>query len=570
MNGPGPAPSPWLAALGQGLGIAPTAPPAPVDYAAQAGQALGMGPPQAAPAPVMLGGRPLPPDAPPAGPPPPPGAQIPLDGGMSKMPPPEPSRTEAPPPPPAARPTGPQFSLMRSGAAGMVNVPAREEEHRGPSLLRAQDEAAEAVRVAVDAVNERSSTTAAVEFAQTLENQRKAQAREDAMNYSANERQDELEQRQNDFDQSVQALSKMSVDPDRFWASRSTGQKVAGVVSLFLGGFLQGMRGGPNAGLDMLNQYIDRDIEAQKFAYGAARDTAQQQQTAFGMAMQKYQNVDAAKAAARAAALDSVQAQLGQQAALWKSTDAANRAQMAMAELAQLRMQQVQQGVAFMPARQVAVGPTWKDEDGLTYTEAQARDVKKEFRGQVHDLNKGAQGIGGDILKEGYKAQAAAASKEDEGTRQIATALQGANVPATRALAEHALKALNESEGGRLEQVGRKVGDLVLGNQGGNMVMSQSANAREQAYNDFMNAAMKATFGNVTASEEMRAIKSYGSTGDPEARRRSIAAALVVLNEVEKTAKAGASPKAQAEFDRRRAIAEGGPPAAPKGATKGW
>lgn len=422
MNGPGPAPSPWLAALGQGLGIAPTAPPAPVDYAAQAGQALGMGPPQAAPAPVTLGGRPLPPDAPAAGPPPPPGAQIPLDGGMSKMPPPEPARSEAPPPPPAARPTGPQFPLMRSGAAGVVNVPAKETEMRGPTLLRAQDDAAEAVRGAVDAVNERSATTAAVEFAQTLDQQRRAQAREDAMNYSANERQDELEQRQNDFDQSVQALSKMSVDPDRFWASRSTGQKVAGVVSLFLGGFLQGMRGGPNAGLDMLNQYIDRDIEAQKFAYGAARDTAQQQQTAFGMAMQKYGNVDAAKAAARAAALDSVQAQLGQQAAMWKSADAANRAQMAMAELAQLRMQQIQQGVAFMPARQVAVGPTWTDPNtGLSYNDAQAREFAKEVRGQEHDLNKGAQGIGGDILKEGYKAQAAAAAKGVEHQVQLPT-----------------------------------------------------------------------------------------------------------------------------------------------------
>lgn len=54
-----------------------------------------------------------------------------------------------------------------------------------------------------------------------------------------------------------------SVDPGRFWASRTTGQKIAGIIGLALGSIGAG-NDGVNRAAGLLNQAIDRDLEAQK------------------------------------------------------------------------------------------------------------------------------------------------------------------------------------------------------------------------------------------------------------------------------------------------------------------
>jgi hypothetical protein len=112
----------------------------------------------------------------------------------------------------------------------------------------------------------------------------------------------------------------------------------------------------------------------------AARDTASQKQTAFAMAMQKFNSVDAARSLARAAALDAVQAQLGQAKAVYAGTEAANRADMAIAQIEVDKMNQIAQGVRFIPQQQVAVGAWVDPETGLTYNDAQAREVAAKLR----------------------------------------------------------------------------------------------------------------------------------------------------------------------------------------------
>ncbi len=59
-------------------------------------------------------------------------------------------------------------------------------------------------------------------------------------------------------------LGATKVDPDRWWGSRNTGQKIAGILAAVLGGLVSGRTGGPNQGLQMIQQAIDRDIDAQK------------------------------------------------------------------------------------------------------------------------------------------------------------------------------------------------------------------------------------------------------------------------------------------------------------------
>ena len=55
-----------------------------------------------------------------------------------------------------------------------------------------------------------------------------------------------------------------SIDPDRFWNDKSTGQKVMATIGLILGGIGSGLTGQPNAALQVLQNQIDKDIESQK------------------------------------------------------------------------------------------------------------------------------------------------------------------------------------------------------------------------------------------------------------------------------------------------------------------
>lgn len=377
---------------GNGFGPSP-------DYLAMIGQTLGGAPPTG---PVMLG-------APPVAPPP-------VDPGFSAAPPPPPppmnlASTPAPLPPPlppvVATPPGPSAPrpfLQQVGAAGIVNQPAKETELRGPQLKAAQAQGDAAQVRAIDDVSARNKETAFHEYLAAQHAVDQAAIREDAANAAMAQRAQEMQQRQADFDESSKALAKQSVDPGRYWANAGTGQKVAALISAALGGFVQGIRGGNNVGLDMINTAIERDIKAQEFAYQTTRDTVNAKQTAFSMAMQKYGNEDQARAAVRASALDVVSAQMAQQAALWKGTEAANRAAMAQAELQDRRTAQIQQGVAFTPARQVAVGARWQDpRTGLTYDEKEAKGVVRDLDSREFEREKIGLNTAGDILKEGAK-----------------------------------------------------------------------------------------------------------------------------------------------------------------------
>ena len=550
-------------------------PAPPPDFSAMAGNALSGGP--APTAPIMLGGQPV---TGPAAPPPltlggqpldtaP--APPPADGGMSAMPPAAPlaSSGATPAPPtvaPSAAPTGPRPFLHQVYGGGTVNVAAKETELRGPTLRNAQADRNAAFEGAAAAVTERAQQTAAGDFAIALEQERKAGVREDAANYTAAERADEMAQRQADFDQSVKAMGDAgTIDNSRFFSNAGTGQKLAMMVSLLVGGLAEA-KGARNTGAEAIKMIAANDVKAQEFAYNATRDTANAKQTAFSMAMQKFNNADAARAAARAASMDVLTAQLAKQAALWKGTEAQNRASIAIADLQNDRMNQIQAGVAFAPGRQVAQGRQFMGADGLMYSEQEAKGLSKEMRTQGFELEKQGAGIEGQLKVEGAKG----GQKDDKElgveTRAISSQLQQAGVPQARAAAETALAALNKDPGGKLEALDRAVTPDAISHA----AHSDSSNAREQAYSKFSNAAVKAIMGNATEAERARMVEDLGRASDPESRRRAIKNVLVDLEAIEKNAHAGASPGAQEAFKKRRELAEGAPPIAPKGASAGW
>lgn len=350
---------------------------------------------------------------------------------MTPMPPvaaapapaPEPAPAGPPPPPPnveAAPVSQPQgvapaipertFPLKLVGGGGPVRIPEREVDMRGPTLRSAQDMAMAGNLNATRAIADRSQQAAALEYNIFLDQQRQAEARQAAMDKAAAEREAEMQERLRDFDSSVKAMSQASVDPNRFWSTRSTGQKVAGILSVALGGFLQGARGGSNAGLDILNDAIEKDIKAQEFEYLSRRNQTDGKQTAFSMAMQKYQNVDAAKAMARAAAMDAAAARVGQMRALYAGTEAANRADATIAGLMDRKKDEIQQGIRFLPSQVVQQAPVFVDpRTGITYTNREAQGVAEKFDAAENKREEIGLQTAGKVIEEQVKAGAAKA-----------------------------------------------------------------------------------------------------------------------------------------------------------------
>ncbi len=462
-----------------------------------------------------------------------------------------------PPPPPPPRQDPNAFPLRMAGGGGMSK--AFERELRGPSLLAAQGARNQASEDTIDRVSERNQQMAQQEYEHALDQERQARVREQATQQSMIERQQELEQRTQEFDTAAQQLAKAGqLDQNRWFASRSTPQKVAAFVELAL----TGARRSPS----MVMKAIGDDVKAQEFAYYATKDAANAKQTAFAMAMQKYQNADAARAMATAAGAQVAQNQLAAISAKWKGTEAANKADIAHAALQDEKMMQIASGVQFVPSQYR--GRQFVDpRTGLVYSEAEAKALMGKLDEHAYEERKQTAGIGGQLLVEGAKADAALAGKADEGARHISSQLQTAGVPQARLAADEALAALQKSPGGSWDAAARWAlgsGDFA------NKVMSDDSNAREQKYQAFANAAMKAMMGNVTASEEERARKQFGSANDPASRERAINSALATLSEIEKNAKAGESPAAQRKFEAGREAAKGDRDLAPPGGKSGW
>lgn len=260
---PAPAATPVTGTpeLQPGIGIPAAAldaaiPPAPElgpPTADQAAAAAGTAPPPdllpQPPAPVPPGPPPLPfgagaaqPELPPIGPPPATVAQLP---GITI--------TQEPPAPPV-------FDAQHlPDEQTLANLPAEQY-----LKLRTDFEARQEQQLA----DERERAAA--------ENQRRAQENADAMRKAfvvAQQRADEV-------DRDARALANERIDPERWWADRSTGQKIAGFAAAIVGGLVAARTGGPNVGLQAIQQSIDADIDAQKANLANRRGLLGQRQSA--------------------------------------------------------------------------------------------------------------------------------------------------------------------------------------------------------------------------------------------------------------------------------------------------
>lgn len=109
-----------------------------------------------------------------------------------------------------------------------------------------------------------------------------------------------------------------TVDPGRFWASRSTAGKIAGIIGLALGALGAGADG-VNRAAGMLTAAIDRDLEAQKAEHTIrmqkGRAVLDANQAGYAMHRQIFEDDLAAMAAAKATAIGIAENKLKQIAA---------------------------------------------------------------------------------------------------------------------------------------------------------------------------------------------------------------------------------------------------------------
>lgn len=128
----------------------------------------------------------------------------------------------------------------------------------------------------------------------------------------------------------------VSVDSGRWWATRSTPQKISGIIGLVLGTFGAG-NDGVNRAAGMIDAAINRDLEAQKTEHEFRMKKGQQAidsaTSLYGIHRQQSQDDATADAAAQGTALALVQNQLAQAKARSSSPLAKANADLLMAKI---------------------------------------------------------------------------------------------------------------------------------------------------------------------------------------------------------------------------------------------
>lgn len=130
----------------------------------------------------------------------------------------------------------------------------------------------------------------------------------------------DLEKKRQDLDAYGEKMLSRKIDPQRFWADKSTAQKIAGAFAIALGGVSAG-RGGNNVALDIINQAINRDIEAQKTDIASGRELYNMKAGLYGDMMNLFKDKRAAKLAAMENGLKAAQMGLNSIAARYKAPE---------------------------------------------------------------------------------------------------------------------------------------------------------------------------------------------------------------------------------------------------------
>lgn len=80
--------------------------------------------------------------------------------------------------------------------------------------------------------------------------------------------QDEHAKLDTEHSQIIKAIMDNKIDPNRYFGNMNTGNKIIAAISIALSGIGSGLTGKPNMAMNVIQNSIDRDIEAQKLELG--------------------------------------------------------------------------------------------------------------------------------------------------------------------------------------------------------------------------------------------------------------------------------------------------------------
>lgn len=169
------------------------------------------------------------------------------------------------------------------------------------------------------------------------------------------ERQGKLDDVYGKLQNKIDEVSNMKVDPNKFWANKSTGDKILAGISLFLGA-AGGVNGRGNSAVPVIQNAIQADIDAQKANIGIKQDGVNQAKGMYGQMLNTYHDRDLAEAATTAAYYKNTENQLSQIAAKYQGPETKAKA---MEALAQIQGQRQEAQMKFMQLYQslMPVGP---------------------------------------------------------------------------------------------------------------------------------------------------------------------------------------------------------------------
>jgi len=140
-----------------------------------------------------------------------------------------------------------------------------------------------------------SNQAMAAQEQRDIEQAREFEARR--VNYEA-----DMAKRQTEMDELRADIASTKIDPGAYFSNMSGFSKMLSLFSVALGGFSEGYSGGrlKNVGLQMLDDAIARDVDAQKANLAAKRGKLADAQSVYGLARQKFGDDQAAMDYARA------------------------------------------------------------------------------------------------------------------------------------------------------------------------------------------------------------------------------------------------------------------------------
>lgn len=119
-----------------------------------------------------------------------------------------------------------------------------------------------------------------------------------------------------DREKMMSDIRSEKIDPNRIFEGPGGGfRKIAGVLAVALGGYAQGLRGGPNTALEIINKSIDDDVASQRANLETKKGLLDSKSSLFAQKMQMYGDERAAALATKqdvlAGAIATAEAAMG-------------------------------------------------------------------------------------------------------------------------------------------------------------------------------------------------------------------------------------------------------------------